>query len=143
MNVQMPAINLNGIIPTIALALLLRSILHSRVALLIAVVAGIVLAGPALAFALERIVGALVPLGMVLIVGGVIAIWLLQRNSELMSLVKDVLTRKSTITLPSQTGQQNGNNGKTVIIDQLPAQRQTVPVVRRARVDQDADRWGF
>ena len=153
MNVQLPEINLNGIIPTLALALiaavcivalLVRSLLHSRVALLIAVVGGVILAGPTLALALERMVGALVPLGVVLIIGGVTTLWLLQRNPELMSLVREALPGRSPlVTPPPSTIGENGNGSASTVIDQPGTPRQTVQTARSMQTKPDADRWGF
>jgi hypothetical protein len=148
MTVQLPDINLNGILPIAALALiagfciialLVRSVLHSRIALLIAVVIGVMAAGPTLANAAAAIVGALVPLGVVLIVGGVTVVWLLQRNPELMSLVRDLVPRRST-TLSTPPDVQQIEQSKTMVIDQLPAPRQAV---RRTVNRSNTDDWGL
>jgi hypothetical protein len=156
MNVQLPEINLNGLLPVAGLALiavlciaalLVRSLLHSRIALLIAVVAGVVAAGPTLAFALTQIVGALVPLGVVVVIGGVAVVWLLNRNPELMALVRDVVPRKETPTspptpllMPGKTpGTYGGEGSRTIVIDQPREQN-----VRRLPVPRDqGDKWGF
>jgi hypothetical protein len=148
MTVQLPEINLNGLLPIAALALiagfciialLVRSVLHSRIALLIAVVIGVMAAGPTLANSAAAIVGALVPLGVVLVVGGVTVVWLLQRNPELMSLVRDLVPRRSALSTPPT---ENSSGTAITVIDQAGAPRQTVRIVRTS-VNQDADRWGF
>lgn len=142
--IEMPKIDLSGIVPVAALGLiavvcivvlLVHSILRSRIALLIAVVIGVAAAGPTIAFALAQIVGALVPLGIVVVIGGVAGVWLLQRNPELMALVRDVVPRR--IPPSPQPSPLKGEGGRTVVIDQLPAPRQS------ERRRQDGDKWGF
>jgi hypothetical protein len=149
MTLQLPDINLNGLLPIAALALiagfciialLVRSVLHSRIALLIAVVIGVMAAGPTLANAAAAIVGALVPLGVVLIVGGVTLVWLLQRNPELMSLVRDLVPRRSTTTINAPQDMPQIEQSKTMVIDQLPAPRQTV---KRTVSRGGTDDWGL
>src|SRR5512139_2433520 len=102
--IQLPQIDLNNILPVAGLtliavdciaALLLHGLLRSRIALLIAVVIGVVLAGPTLAQALTNIVWALVPLGIVVIIGIVASLLVLSRNAELMALARDVVPRKA------------------------------------------------
>lgn len=140
---QLSSIDLNSILPIAGLvliavvcigALLVSALLRSRIALLIAVVIGVVVAGPALAGALTNIVWALVPLGVVIVVGVVAGLWVVSRNPDLMALARDVVPKR----------QEQGQ--PPVIIDQLQAPRTTVqhPTVRRSvTVDRDRDTWGF
>jgi predicted permease len=141
MNIQLPEINLNGILPIAGLALiavlciialLVRILLHSRVALLIAVILGVVAAGPTLAFSLEQIVGELVPCVIVFIIGGVTLVYLMHRNPELLSMVRDMVPRRSTTIAPT-------------VIDQLPAPKLTAPrtTVKRTVQRGGMDDWGL
>lgn len=150
--IQLPQIDINGILPVAGLALiavvcvialLLHGLLRSRLALLLAVVAGVVLAGPALANALTSIVWALVPLGVVLIVGGVIVLWLMNRNPELMALARDVLPRKVPPATP--TPLELPAPSSAVVINQPQDSSATAPrrTVRTIVSNDAGDRWGF
>lgn len=149
---QLPQVNLNDVLPIAGLALvavlcvaalLVRSILHSRIALLIAVVVGVVVAGPALAIALTNIVWALVPLGVVIVVGVVAGLWVVSRNPEMIALVRDVAPRRMTYTTPPQPLLLE--QGKGVVIDQPQGagKPQAVQVRKSVTVNQDVDGWGF
>jgi hypothetical protein len=143
--IQIPQIDLNGILPVAGLALiaimcvvalLLNGLLRSRIALLLTVIAGVVLAGPTLANALTNIVWALVPLGVVLVAGGVVVLWLLNRNPELMALARDIVPRKEPQQSPPLELPPASN---AVVINQpqaAPRRSQTVVI-------HDRDRWGF
>ena len=146
MNVQLPDIDLSGIVPVIGLVLVVvligvflmaRSLLHSRIALWIAVVIGVVAAGPTLANAAVQMVGALVPLAIAVMVSGMTVLWLLNRNPELMALVRDVIPRRPQ---PDQ-----GEGGRTVVIDQpqQTARRLSAPTAQSATPKRGGDRWGF
>lgn len=149
MNIQLPEINLNGVLPIVGLALIavlcivalvLRSLLHSRVAMVIAVIVGVVVAGPTLAFALAQIVGALVPLFVVAIVGVVGVVWMVQRNPDLMSVVRDVVPRRSA------TPKIAPQDAKTVVIDQLDSRQQQhagMTVAPRQPVKRTVQRGGM
>jgi hypothetical protein len=138
----LPVAGLAAIAVVCIAALLLRSLLHSRVAMLIAVVAGIVIAGPALAGALTSIVWALVPLGVVVVAGIVVVLWLLHRNPELLSLARDVVPRKAPpaqqmpLELPAPSS--------AVVINQPRETTAATPQrARTAVLRGDGDRWGF
>src|SRR5512139_2222592 len=131
--IQLPQIDFNSILPVAGLALiaiacivalLLYGLLRSRIALLIAVVIGVVLAGPTLAQALMNIVWALVPLGVVVVAGFVAALWLLNRNPELMSLARDVVPRKAQQAEPPLALPEPSN---AIIINQPPDSRAIAP----------------
>src|SRR5512136_2606636 len=106
-----PNIDLNAIAPVAGLAaiaaicivaLLFRSLLHllrgllnSRIALVIAIVAGVAISGPTLAAALSGIIWALIPLALVL-AGIIVAVLvLLSRNPELIDLARDLIPHKA------------------------------------------------
>src|SRR5512137_69716 len=101
--IELPRIDLNGlpvaglvvVAVVCVLALLLYGLLRSRIALLVAIVVGVMVAGPTLAQALTNIVWALVPLGVIAIAGIVVVLWLLNRNPELLSLARDIVPRKA------------------------------------------------
>jgi hypothetical protein len=150
MNISLPPIDLSEVMPVaglilvvvlIGVFLLVRTLLNSRVALLIAVVIGVMAAGPALANAAAAIVGAIVPLGIVLVAGFIGSLFLLNRNPELMSLVRDMLHRPQTLS-----------RGDTIhlradVVDQQP-KRLTAPITRqqisapRSADRRDSDTWG-
>lgn len=157
MNIQLP--DISGILPIAGLALvavvcsvalILRSLLHSRVAMVIAVIVGVVAAGPALAFALAQIVGALVPLGVVAIIGVVVTMYLVQRNPELMSVVRDVVPRRPVMPPSPLPSPWKGEGGKTVVIDQPSAKGSHIGApqpdrrvtVRRSAPRRGGDTWG-
>jgi hypothetical protein len=148
MNVQLPDINLSGLLPVAGLAviavaciaaLLLRSVLHSRVALLIAVVGGIVIAGPTLTFGMAQIVGALAPLAIVALIAGVSGLWLVQRNPTLLGIARDLVPPRGTPAQPPPPEQGSG----IVVIDQPKATPARLPARRVTIVDPDKDNWGF
>lgn len=146
---QLPQIDLNGLLPIAGLAaiavaiiaaLLLRSLLHSRLALLIAIVAGVVLAGPALAGSIASIIWALVPLAIVLAGGMVMVLWLLHRNPELLSIARDIVPRRAPDTPPLALPAAPRTD--TVVINQPAAVQQ--PASRsKTLVSTDGERWGF
>ena len=147
---QLPQIDLNSLLPVAGLALiavlciaalLLVVILRSRIALLIAVVIGVVVAGPTLAGVLVNLVWAIVPLGIVLVTGIVVVLWLLHRNPELLSLARDVVPRKTQTTatppLELQAPAVQPPPGAVVINQpQQTARKMTTRII-------DGDRWGF
>lgn len=144
--IQFPQIDLNTILPVAGLAaiavlcvvaLLVHSLLRSRIALLIAIVIGVVVAGPTLAGALTNIVWALVPLGVVVVAGIVVVLWLLNRNPELLALARDVVPRKTQTPTQPPLELQTPPPG-AVVINQPP---QTVRKTTTRIID--GDRWGF
>jgi hypothetical protein len=149
--IQIPQIDLGPIVPVLGLAaiavmcilaLIAVVLLRSRIALLIAVVIGVVVAGPALAGALVNIVWALVPLGVVVIAGILAGLWVLSRNPDLLALVRDFVPRKAAPPAQVQPPLALTNSASRAVIDQ-PAQaiapRQTV----HKTTSIDRDRWGF
>ena len=147
--IQFPQIDLGSVLSIAGLAaiaiacaaaLLLHGLLHSRIALLIAVVIGIVVAGPTLANALTNIVWALVPLGMVLIAGVVVVLWLLHRNPELLALARDVVPSKPQQAAPPPL--ELPAPPSAVVINQKP-QTATPKRTHQTVVLNDGDRWGF
>jgi hypothetical protein len=146
--VQLPQIDVNSILPVAGLALiavicimalLLHGLLRSRIALLIAVIIGVVLAGPALAGALTSIVWALVPLGVVLVIGVVVVLWLLNRSPDLMSLARDVVPHKAP---PAVAPLELHAPSSTVVVNQ-PREMTVAPPARSKTVVLHEDRWGF
>lgn len=147
--IQLPQLDLNAILPVAGLALiaalcvvalLIHGLLSSRVALLIAVVIGVVVAGPTLAGALTSIVWALVPLGIVVVAGIVVVLWLLNRNPELLSLARDVVPHKAP---PAQPPLELPAPPSAVVINQ-PREASATPQRSRTTVLRgDGDRWGF
>ena len=144
--IQLPQIDPNTILPVAILAaiavlciaaLLIHGILRSRIALLIAVVIGVVVAGPTLANALTNIVWALVPLGVVVVSGVVVVTWLLNRNPELLSLARDVVPHKSQ--LPATPPLELPAPPSAVVINQP---RQATPRKTETKII-DGDRWGL
>ena len=147
---QLPQIDFNGILPVAGLALiavlcilalLVSVLLRSRIALLIAIVVGVVVAGPTLANALMNVVWALVPLGLVLVAGLVAVLWLMQRNPELLSLARDVIPRKAQTPVTPPLELQEPNSA--VVINQPPATSTATPRRSQTVVIRDGDRWGF
>ncbi len=142
-----PQIDLNALAPIAGLAaiavvcigaLLVHSLIRSRIALLIAIVAGVALAGPALLAALIGIVYALIPLALVLAGAALGLIFLLGRNPDLISLARDLMPRPAPPELPEPP--------ETLVIS--PAQRPGLAAPRPAAPKQkitiiDGDRWGF
>jgi hypothetical protein len=159
--IEMPRIDLSDVLPIVGLALiavvcvaalLVRSLLHSRVALLIAVVIGMVVAGPTLAYALAQIVGALVPLLIVACLSAVGILYLVQRNPELLAVVRDVATRKTTLTPGSSSSVMRPTTALTlaeedgkriVVIDNPPQARDVRRMPQPTGNSQRTDRWGF
>jgi uncharacterized protein YacL len=147
--IEMPKIDVSGLLPVaglvlvvvlVGLFLVVRSLLNSRVAMLIAVVIGIVATGPTLAQAATAIVGTLVPLFVAAIVGGVTLVFMVQRNPELMSLVRDLVTRRSTTSLSTPPVQRPVESSRTMVIDQLPAPRSAT---KRTVTRGGTDDWGL
>ena len=146
MNVQLPNLDLSGFLPVagpvlvvvlIGVFLLVRSLLNSRIALLIAVVIGVVAAGPSLANAVAAIVGALVPLGIVLVAGFVGSLFLLNRNfAQVMNLVREVFPRKQELSQPLPPAT---DRNAIRVVDQAP---QVTRVRQIAAPKQPGDTWG-
>jgi hypothetical protein len=143
-----PNIDLSSIVPIAALAaiaavcviaLLLRSLLNSRIALLIAVVAGVVIAGPTLGGAFAAIFNSLAIVLIVCAGATLAALLIIRSHPDLRDLARDALAlvpRPSALVTPppSQTGEVG--RGLITIIDQP----QTTP--RTHRVNGGSD-WGF
>jgi hypothetical protein len=145
-----PNIDLSSIVPIAALAaiaavciiaLLLRSLLHSRIALLIAVVAGVVIAGPTLGGTFAAIFNSLAIVLIVCAGATLAALLIIRSHPDLRDLARDALSlvpRQSAIVTPplSQTGEVG--RGSITVIDQP----QTTPRTRTHRVNGGSD-WGF
>jgi hypothetical protein len=147
---NLPSIDLSTILPVVGLAaiavlcglaLIVHGLLRSRIALLIAVVIGVVVTGPTLAGALVNVVWALVPLGVVAIAGIVTVMWLLNRNPELLSLARDVVPHRAET--PAKPLELQAPPTGAVVINQP---RETTATPQRSRtvvLRGDGDRWGF
>jgi hypothetical protein len=144
--IQLPQIDFVPLLPVAGLALiaivcvialLISALLRSRLALLLAVVVGVVRH-----WRMRSRCHMLVPLGVVLIAGGVVVLWLLQRNPELMSLARDVVPRKASQVTQQPLELPAPNS--SIVINQPHDSSATTPRRTRTIVSNEAeDRWGF
>lgn len=125
MTIQMPQIDVQGLLPVaglvvIALAAVIGIVLwvalRSKVAMVVAVVIGVIAAGPMLVQAVGSIVSALVPLVLIGVAGVIGLVVVLQRSPDVVDLVRDLRPAPSqvnpqltiehtpTLALPSRTG---------------------------------------
>jgi hypothetical protein len=148
MNIQLPAIDMSGLLPVAGLALiavgciaalLVRSLFHSHAALIAAVMIGVAATGPALAAAIASIVGALVPLAAVLVGGAVAVLYLLGRNPELMALARDVAPRKTPLAAPPL--ELAPPQDSAIVINQSETSAPRRALSQTTIIDDD--RWGF
>ncbi len=146
MSIQLPQIDLQGLLPmaglvVIALAavggIVLWVALRSKVAMVVAIVIGVIAAGPMLVQAVGSIVSALVPLVLIGVVGTIGMALVLARNPDLTDLVRDFRPQPpASIERPR------------IVIDQPPSLSlpggQPTRVVTKRTVDQDTLRdWGW
>jgi len=144
MTIQMPQIDVQGLLPVAglvvialaaAIAIVLWMALRSKVAMVIAVVVGVIVAGPMLVQAIGSIVSALVPMAVVLVAGVIGLVIVLGRNPEVTDLLRNLRPAPRVDTPPMmidqpKTLQLNPGDGARVVI--------------RKKVDQDVlDDWGF
>lgn len=144
MTIQMPQIDAPGLLQAIGLivialaaiiALALYVALRSKVMMVVAVVVGVIAAGPMLVQALGSIVSALVPLAVVVVAGAIGLVAALGRNPEVTDLLRDLrpaprieqppmmIEQPTTLSLPKSDGTK---------------------IVIRSKVDQEVlDDWGW
>lgn len=144
MTIQMPQIDVQGILPVaglvvIALAAVIGIVLwvalRSKVAMVVAVVIGVIAAGPMLVQAVGSIVSALVPLALICVAGVIGLVVALQRSPDVVELVRD-LRPQNQIDQPPMIIEPHKPLG-------LPG-GQTVKTVTKRTVDQDVlQDWGW
>lgn len=144
MSIQMPQIDVQGILPVaglvvIALAAVIGIVLwvalRSKVAMVVAVVVGVIAAGPMLVQAVGSIVSALVPLVLIVVAGVIGLVVALQRSPDVVDLVRD-LRPQYQIEQPPMIIEPHKPLG-------LPG-GQTAKTVTKRTVDQDVlQDWGW
>lgn len=148
--IQLPQIDLNSVLPVaglaaiaivVIIALLLYTILHSRLALLLAIVAGIVVAGPALGAVLTNIINTF---AVVLIVGAACAVGVLliiRSHPDLLDMSREALSllpRKTSEPPTTLMIPPANTSSRAIIVDHPSPRQRTV-----SRQTTDGSDWGF
>lgn len=139
LNTVMPVLGLAAIAIVVIVALLLRTVLHSRLALLIAIVLGVIIAGPALGGILAAIVNTLAVMLVIVSLAVIAVLLIIRSHPDLLTLAHNAL-----LLLPRQPMPSAPPN-------MLPARTETPPdsialvepsrrkIARRT----GGDEWGF
>ena len=147
MAIQLPQIDVLGLAPVIGLVLIALAALvvivavlalRSKVAVVIALVVGAAVIAPVIGPVVSTLIGAVVPLALIL-VGGLIALAvLIARSPDLADVVRDLRPQPKITTMPNPP----------LIIDQadvkqLPVASATTVKVRRTLDHDSLKDWGF